>query len=946
MKSMIMNAGKISIDFKDTDYIKGMEVSVQNAREGSISSIGIEYTKDCAVRKEMDQSIVYTDAGNHKKGMLEEAVRGLPEQIFDPAEFISRSMTGEDAKDIEGEDGSILEEYVASSLERALERVKSQRSENAKALERQISNEKEKLEFMEEMENRIRETIQATAVLQEMSDAAASYLLENELPITTENIKASIGSVGQSEWIKSAVSGESFDSIRQQAENMMEQSGLPVNDVTMRAAQTLYENGVALTSDHVITYQKLQSLKQEAADTLMERVTDQVMEGVLPEQADLTKISRREAAEKKEQLIQTDEKTLFRTFPTETEQIRVHRQLEEIRLTMTVDAARRMEHKGIELDIKNLVQIVEELKQMESEASREYLQEAGVESSQTNVTIMSDTLRARADILSAPTVVFGRTIQSATEDTLKDVAVAANEMRQQMENAYEAVGTEVRRDLGDSIHKAFGNVDDILEELGIEKTSANQRAVRILAYNRMDLTKENIFRMKEYDSKVTDLVKDLRPAVVAELIRRKDNPLEMNLDELAEKVSQISEEIGQEDVSLRKYLWKLDHGGAISEEERKSMIGIYRLLDKVKKSDGAVIGQVVRDGRELSFASLLSAVRSRKSQGIDRKVDDNFGETEKIITTGESISEQIQTAFESRVVSKLQKELSPAVLLQRKDSFLDDSLEFLLDECRENEMALQENDAYYKEQAIVLRQMAAEGDEQVVQWLNQLQMPHSLLNMHLVKTYMEQGSKEYLQMFSREDSEKIIDAMDDPENLQNIYEEKEKEILHEIEETKQSEDVTSEQVKELAVMAGNISFYHTMRKYQRYEVPLVTEQGVTACTVTVKQGKDLEKGTVEIFLESAQMGMLQATFKLTENRISGFVTSEEENTLDLTHQIFNEFRRDLEQNGFSVEREDFAKGTRNMLHLGEEKTEKVTNERLYLVAKLFIQNVQRKEDEL
>ena len=149
----------------------------------------------------------------------------------------------------------------------------------------------------------------------------------------------------------------------------------------------------------------------------------------------------------------------------------------------------------------------------------------------------------------------------------------------------------------------------------------NQPAVRILAYNRMELTRENILSMKEYDDKVTTLVRELRPQVVAELIRRQENPLEMSLDELGEKVSQISEELTQDDVSFRKYLWKLDHSGGISEEERKSMIGIYRLLDKVNKSDGAVIGQVVRDGRELSFSSLLSALRTRKSKGIDQEVE-------------------------------------------------------------------------------------------------------------------------------------------------------------------------------------------------------------------------------------------------------------------------------------------------------------------------------------
>ncbi len=51
---MVINPNKISIDFKDTPYAKESGASVQIARDGSISNYGIEYTKDCAVQKEMD----------------------------------------------------------------------------------------------------------------------------------------------------------------------------------------------------------------------------------------------------------------------------------------------------------------------------------------------------------------------------------------------------------------------------------------------------------------------------------------------------------------------------------------------------------------------------------------------------------------------------------------------------------------------------------------------------------------------------------------------------------------------------------------------------------------------------------------------------------------------------------------------------------------------------
>ena len=67
--------------------------------------------------------------------------------------------------------------------------------------------------------------------------------------------------------------------------------------------------------------------------------------------------------------------------------------------------------------------------------------------------------------------------------------------------------------------------------------------------------------------------------------------------------------------------------------------------------------------------------------------------------------------------------------------------------------------------------------------------------------------------------------------------------------------------------------------------------------------------------------------------------------MEVSRSIFSEFETDLEMNGFTMERGDFAKGTRNSFHSGSQIEEETTNDRLYLVAKLFIQNVQRKEDE-
>lgn len=938
---MIINTNKISIDFKDTDYAKGLGVSVQSAREGSISHAGIEYTKDCTVQKEMENRIVYTGAD---QDILEQVKENLPAEEFDPADFISKSMTGKDAHDIE-EDGSLLEEYVASSLERAVERVKSQRHEREESVQRQVEKGEEEREYFDEIEERIMEAAQMASNVAGMSDASIRYFIENDLSFTPVDINNSSAVTTTGTYKENRAS---FDAVEKQAEAILESSGMEADEKNLETARWLYENDVPVTGENIRAYQTLEELKDVPPEALAERIADEVMDGILPEEADLGKISREEAGRKLEALKQTDDSALRKTFVTEADFITAKRQLEEIRLTMTIDAARTMENKGIHLEVQNLVEIVDELKRMEQEACQKLLIENGVEAGSENTDIAVQTLQAGADILAAPVSVYGRTIATADSDTIQDIAAAGNNLRSQMESAsesYETVGTEVRKDLGDSITKAFSNVDDILLDLKLDTTAANERAVRILAYNRMPLTKENILSMKEYDDKVTTIVKGLRPQVVSELIRRQENPLEMNLDELGDKVAEISEEIQQEDISFRKYLWKLDHSGQITSEERKSMIGIYRLLDKVEKSDGAVIGQLVKEGRELSFSSLLSAVRTRRVKGVDQKVDDEFGGLKEVISSGESISDQISAAFGISIVTKLQKELSPAVLKERSGTYMEESLEVILDECMNSTEAADETAAYYEELAQEIRGMAAESSDQIMELLKELDIPDSMINIHLMKSYLEQGSRNFLKLYSREESEKLVDSMDDPEQLARVYDELDEAHTEELGEKKQAEDVRYENIRDIAVMAGSISFYHQIRHFQRYEVPIVTERGVTACSVTVRQGKESEKGTVEISVDSPRFGNVQATFKVSGERVSGFMTSDEEDARAVSEKIFTEFEKDLEMNGFTMERGDFAKGRRNSFHLGDKIDETATNDRLYLVAKLFIQNVQRREDE-
>lgn len=945
---MVISTNKISHTFDDTETRERMGVSVPGAKEGGISRISQGAAMDCTVQKEAGKDyIVYTEA--EAKQLHIGGERKIDDSQMSPADFISRCMTGEDAKAV-SEDETPLEEYTSSQLERAITRIKEERRDKQEAVEHQVSRQREEAEAVEQTgvreaaegevpeqvldqmvasglpvtpENvvRLSHAIDMAVEIGSFSEASMKFFIGSEYDITPENISGSTFSAkGAAEQPASeSEEGEDFSLVEDQVQELLSKDGVEPDKETMETARWLYENDLPVTAEHIRTYEQLNELKDVEPTVISARITDQMAEGVQPEKANLMKISVAEA-------------------------ITAKRRLEETRLEMTVDALRNMSAKGIDLDISNLETIVKELRRQEEQARQSLLKETGLPATEENVRVMGDTLQAAKDVLGAPVEFLGHALASQEIDTLSEMSVQAKTFTadfSQAEHSYEAVGTEVRRDLGDSLTKAFGNINEILEDLGMEPLLANQRAVRALAYNQMPLTEENIVRMKEYDSRVTTLMKEMKPPVVAELIRREVNPLEISLEELTEQVETIGSEIETEDISFSKYLWKMDHQKAITPEERESMIGVYRLLDKIEKSDGAAAGQLLKSGRELSLSSLLSALRTRRDAGMDVAVNDEFGGLTNTVTKGTSISEQIQTAYQQTVAGQLKKHLSPELLSHYMEEGADLTLEQLLERC-ENQSAA-EDLPYYEEMAEGIRGILEGSEEKILDFLAALDLPDTVANLQIMQEYRKQGSGEWHKQWKREESDTVIENLDDPEKLDSLMPAIDKNHQTELAETEQSDDINYEALHYRNLMNRTITFYGKMRDYQMYEIPVFTEKGITTCNVTIQDGAGSQKGRIEIAMESAEFGRMQATFKVKGTHVNGFVSVEQEASVNLCKRRMDEFEKDLEENGFTMDSGGLVKGNRNSLHTGN-KPEGTKNKDLYRIAKMFVISMNRKDD--
>ena len=211
------------------------------------------------------------------------------------------------------------------------------------------------------------------------------------------------------------------------------------------------------------------------------------------------------------------------------------------------------------------------------------------------VDLLKETLSKTDGLKNLPAYALGEMVRTPAV-TVGGLYDTASHMKATlMGKAYETMMTKPRADMGDSITDAFQNVDAILEDLDFDRNEANQRAVRILAYNQMEMTKENIVSVKSADAKVQQMFETLTPQIVLNLIRENKNPLNMTIDGLNEEIMQQKEIRGITDEQrFSEFLYQLDKTNGITQEERKSFIGIYRLLDKIEKSHGKDIGAVVR----------------------------------------------------------------------------------------------------------------------------------------------------------------------------------------------------------------------------------------------------------------------------------------------------------------------------------------------------------------
>ena len=699
-----------------------------------------------------------------------------------------------------------------------------------------------------------------------------------------------------------------IESLSPQIEKFISDAGLSVNEQTINEAKWLINKDIPLTKENLTNLENLESVSfpldtetvaLSAASALAEGKN--AKDGLLsdPESIHI------KAAKFVESLNFDD--------------VAKRRILEETRLILTLEASVSLLKKGINLDTKDLEKLVDDLKQAEKESYAPFLMdndEVDIKKYDDDLTLKLDvfkqTVIAIEHVKTAPLSVVGDVAFSEKTPTLNEVAELSDKAKSEFskaERSYETMMTMPRYDMGDSIKKAFRNVDDILEDLEIEATRLNEKAVRILGYSGMEITEANIEKAVKAEVAVENVITHMTPARTLNMIRDGFNPLDTDIYELSNELLSEDEDTGN--TKYTEFLYKLEKSSEITESEKTAFIGLYRLFRKIEKSDGKLVGDVIKADEKLTLLNIISASRSDRQVGTDIKIDDSFGALEKLITHGESITDQILQGFKTKELNK----------------------------------------QYAKEEADEIRNIITK-EEAIVRALENADSPKSPINMAaanmllnsrdtIFKGLLKGLDEEEKDVFDKEISE-LADSFDDEDSVKNAinsFTEKTQEII------KNKAQIADKyiDVKSLKLLNKQLSIINKMADSRAYEVPVIINGSYTS--INLKIVNDTENaGKVKAYFETEETGKVSAEFELRDGKVSGIITTENSFFEGVIKEREDSFKEEFKGAGVEIssmyyvnKRGISVKGN----YTDENDVSTPATKQLYSVAKAIIKAVQK-----
>lgn len=853
----------------------------------------------------------------------------------------------------------------------------------------------------------------AEALEKGLEEGASAYMVEQQMPPTAENIYKAKYSAGAYQGTgntevpdRESAEGRAF---WDQIDRVIKDAGLPQNEESRRDAAFLLRHDIPLTEENLTLYEKIKPFEKDgerlSEQELKYRIAVQAYEGTAAAQADLSRAESiyeqavnvyeqvqeltpeaaseaarnrsegreltlkdiieenksqqadqgREAEKAAAQITEPDETGTAEESGENRELLTARRQLEEVRLRMTVEVNIKLLRSGFQIDTVPMEQLIERLRAAEEALAGQGITQAAEAAEKIN------------ELREMPMAALGYVVSREISFTIEALHEKGSELQGDFERAdteqvkretahrrYETMQTEVRPDLGDSIRKAFRNVDDILTDMNKEPSEENRRAVRMLGYNRLEINEENLTRALEIDEKVQSLFSNMKPGRVLQMIRDGVDVLHTDIGELDDWLKIQGGSFMEESGDFARFLYKLDRNGGITAEERENYIGIYRLVRQVEKSDGRAQGYLLGSEAELTMENLLSAVRSGRRGSMDYRVDENFSGVD-VLQRGKNIVDQINAApyenakgYEETVQALKGADRKASQAQEEAVDFLRDVKEpVTVSNLVEASSVLQEDAGLYQR---------LEDCERETEKEERLEAEQSMLEGYIMGLH---------------------DAVTDEDSLQEAMETFARGAEEILREAEGQDGVTELDIRDMQRLYKGIRFRCELSRESRYQIPVKMQSGYTVMNLTVRRGT--RSAQAEISVRTEKYGRLEALFtesgegqgtgaasggigetfsaegsavrtaKASKISVSGSFYAETESGAELLQEIAERVQGRLENVGMSVKdmtvmrgslvRRGSAGGAEEKVSAEKNGQKEISTGELYQIAKIFLETV-------
>lgn len=841
---------------------------------------------------------------------------------------------------------------------------------------------------------RIADAVDSLGSSSRLTSDEAEYLVRNRLAPTPENIAEARSGAKAGGKPDKVLTDEAWAQLEPTVNNMLFQAGLRGGKAIIDAAKDFIKKDIPLTAENLNSYSRIMDIRISLEDTLARSVdaisvghdpkqmnllssTDKQVRQIIknnskitdegidlavarkaaqtgvynPDKLELTLEDLNEAQEAVSGKTNDYSKLLedySRSGFGNAASIKARRQLEEIKAKMTFEAGYRLAKEGIRIDTVAMNKLIEGLRALENRYYGNFFLEAGMPGyTEDDLELLKDTTKKISEIENMPATLIYDTVDNSsamTINTLFEEGASAEAQRafSKYSQTLEKVMTSPDSKYGDNIEKAFKNVDSLLNEAGIPATEESRRATRILGYASAEITKENITKVSEYDSKLQEVFTNMHPAVTVRMIRDGINPLNATLDDLNDKILEIKKKEGiNSDDTFSTFLVNLDKKGELTASERDAYIAIYRALHQIQDSEEAAVGNVFKSGQEPTLHGLLTAVRSGKVTGSEAIIDDTFKNVSKVLTDVDRI--------ENKIRAGLGKPTGPeAEILNKAVERADNVMKELTGDVH----------ATAEDWVMNIRELAASG-ENATRFLEDFNILTTVENIEAAKDMLSgkddifQDWKRFKTMATGEEGilPDFIESMGSADELQAAYKKFTDDAKVIKQKLQRSPDMSKLDVKALKKMDVGIRFLNRLSKREFYSIPIDTGDEIVNMNVTIMNNEESACSKVLVSVPTENLGTIRAEASIENNRMKCFISGDSKDGLrELSGRQLNLFAA-LAQNGIQigsiyygaeeVPADRYAYKTDGLYeNVPEGSTEGSPNE-LYRIAKVFVTHVRQ-----